>query len=50
MVGLATSWKWLQDLATRTRGGVIPSQELNRLADRPVSQVMTRERREDDKQ
>ncbi len=49
MVDLATNWTLLQDLAARTRGEVIPPEDLHCLADRLVSQVVTRERREDEK-
>jgi hypothetical protein len=49
MVDLATNWTLLQDLAARTKGEVVPPEDIGRLTDRLVSQVVTRELREDEK-
>jgi hypothetical protein len=49
LVDLATNWTLLEDLAARTRGEVIAPDDLPRLADRLAAQVVTRERREDEK-
>jgi hypothetical protein len=49
MVDLGTNWTLLEDLATRSKGEVIAPDQIDHLADRLVSQVITRERREDEK-
>jgi len=49
MVDLATNWALLEDLAVRSKGRVIPAESINRLAEWLVGQVVTRERREDEK-